>query len=172
VQSKLQLKDIETETMFKNAITLVDDSVKEVRAVSHNMMPNALLKSGLAIAVRDFIHKLSNGDQLKIDLEITGLNERLEQTIETVLFRVLQEIVSNIVKHAKANYISIQLVKHEAELTIMVEDNGVGFNTENMNEFEGIGLKNIQSRIAFLNGTVSFDSNPGKGTTVIIEVPC
>jgi signal transduction histidine kinase len=95
----------------------------------------------------------------------------LEQSTETVLFRVLQEIVSNIIKHAQANRITIQIIKHESELTVMIEDNGVGFDTSKMNEFSGIGLKNIISRIEFLKGSVDFDSNLGKGTTVIIEVP-
>jgi signal transduction histidine kinase/lipopolysaccharide biosynthesis regulator YciM len=171
LENKLQLTDIETQAILKNAIDLVDDSVKEVRAVSHAMMPNALLKSGLVAAVREFINKLSTIEQLKIDLEITGLNERLEQSTETVLFRVLQEIVSNIIKHAKANHITIQIIKFESELTIMIEDNGVGFDTKKINDFSGIGLKNILSRIEFLNGTVNFDSNIGKGTTVVIEVP-
>lgn len=171
LESKLQLKDQETEAILKNAIDLVDDSVKEVRAVSHAMMPNALLKSGLVAAIREFVNKLSTIEKLKIDLEITGLNERLEQSTETVLFRVLQELVSNIIKHAKANHITIQIIKHEHELTVMIEDNGVGFDAKKVNEFEGIGLKNIISRIDFLKGTVNFDSNIGRGTTVTIEVP-
>jgi signal transduction histidine kinase/tetratricopeptide (TPR) repeat protein len=171
LESKLSGKNIETDAILKNAIDLVDDSVKEVRAVSHSMMPNALLKSGLVAAVREFINKLSTIEKLKIDLEITGLHERLEPSTETVLFRVLQEIVSNIIKHAQANHITIQIVKHETELTIMVEDNGVGFDTKKMNEFNGIGLKNITSRIEFLKGRVDFDSVVGKGTTVVIEVP-
>jgi signal transduction histidine kinase len=85
---------------------------------------------------------------------------------------VLQEIVNNIIKHAKATEVSIQMIKHEKELTLLVEDNGVGFNVEKtLGEFSGIGLKNIQSRVAFLNGEVFFDSTPGKGTTVTIEIP-
>jgi signal transduction histidine kinase len=171
LETKLKLEETESQSALKNAIDLVDESVKEVRAVSHSMMPNALLKQGLVAAVREFIHRLSAIDKLKIDLEITGLSERLEPSTETVLFRVLQEIVSNIVKHANANHITIQIIKDGAELTIMIEDNGVGFDTSKMNEFNGIGLKNITSRIEFLNGTVNFDSNVGKGTTVVIEVP-
>ena len=171
LQDRLHLTDIESQTLFKNSMDLVDDSVKEVRAVSHNMMPNALLKSGLVAAVREFVNKLNTGEKLKIDLEINGLNERLEQTTEAILFRVLQEIVSNIVKHAKASHISIQLIKHDTELTVMVEDNGVGFDTKKINNFDGIGLKNIQSRIAFLKGSVNFDSAIGRGTTVVIEIP-
>ncbi|MCW3071386.1 MAG: hypothetical protein JWO44_1276 [Bacteroidetes bacterium] len=171
LESKLHLAEIETQSALKNAIDLVDDSVKEVRAVSHSMMPNALLKSGLVAAVREFIQKLSTAGQLKIDLEITGLNERLEQSTETVLFRVMQEIVSNIIKHAQANQVTIQIIKHEDELTVMIEDNGIGFDTAKLNEFSGIGLKNIVSRVEFLKGKVDFDSVAGKGTTVTIEVP-
>ncbi len=171
LQSHLNPADAAMQTMLKNSMDLVDDSVKEIRTVSHNMMPNALLKSGLVAAVKEFVQKLNIGDRLKIDLEITGLSERLEPTSEAILFRVLQEVVSNIVKHAQANFISIQLVKHEQELTMMIEDNGIGFDTNRLQEFSGIGLKNIQSRVAFLNGHVNFDSSPGKGTTVVIEIP-
>jgi two-component system NarL family sensor kinase len=168
---KLNKEDSNTKELYTHAIELVDDSVKEIRAVSHSMMPNSLLKSGLVAAVRELVQKLNMGDKLHIDLSISGLNERLEPTTEAILFRVLQEIVSNIVKHAQASQISIQLIKHEKELTVMVEDNGVGFDTAKSNEFSGIGIKNIQSRITFLNGIVNFDSALGKGTTVVIEIP-
>lgn len=171
LSERLQGSDSATQTALKNAMDLLDDSVKEIRTVSHNMMPNALLKSGLVAAVREFVQKLGNAERLKIDLEVTGLSERLDPTVEAILFRVLQEIVSNIVKHAQASVISIQLIKHEQELTVMVEDNGVGFDASNLMAFNGIGLKNIQSRVAYLNGQVNFDSLPGKGTTVVIEIP-
>lgn len=156
---------------LKNTLDLIDDSVKEVRAVSHNMMPNTLIKLGLASAVREFITKLGNLPNLKIDLEIIGLDKRLDENAETALYRAIQEIVSNIIKHAGANKISIQLIRHDKELSVVIEDNGVGFDTSRINEFEGIGLKNILSRVEFINGTVHFDSIPGKGTTVLIDVP-
>lgn len=156
---------------YQLLLQLVDDAVKEVRSVSHNMMPNALIRSGLASAVRDFVHKISASDALKIDLQIVGLNDRLENTTEAVLYRVLQECVSNIVKHAQASYISIQLIQHENHLNMLIEDNGKGFDTQNLSQVEGIGLKNMQSRVQFLNGTILFDSMPGKGTTVSIDIP-
>jgi two-component system NarL family sensor kinase len=156
---------------LKLLMELVDESVKEVRAVSHNMMPNALLRSGLVSAVREFVNKISTSGLLKIDLEITGLSGRLEGTTETVLYRVLQECVSNIIKHAKATSVSIQLIKHDSYLNLMLEDNGKGFDTSRINDFAGIGLKNIISRVQFLNGTIEFDSQLGKGTTVIIDIP-
>ncbi len=156
---------------YQDLITLVDDAVKEVRSVSHNMMPNALIRSGLVSAVRDFVNKLSLSQMLKVDLQIVGLNERLENTTETVLYRVLQETVNNIIKHADASQISIQLIKHNDYLNMMVEDNGKGFDASRLHSFEGIGLKNIVSRIQYLDGSVDFDSSPNRGTTVIINVP-
>ncbi|MDQ3048191.1 MAG: sensor histidine kinase [Bacteroidota bacterium] len=169
LESSLDLQNDEQRLMMKNALEIIDDSVKEVRSVSHSMMPNALIKSGLATAVREFLNRISHTDKLKIELEIDGLNERLEPTAETVLFRVLQEIVNNIIKHSEASIVNIQLIRHEDELTLMVEDNGKGFDINRVSG--GIGLKNIQSRVEYLNGSVHFDSHPGKGTTVSIEIP-
>jgi len=171
LESKITTQTDEQKLAMQNALSLVDDSVKEVRAVSHNMMPNTLIKQGLASAVREFITKLGNAPTLKVDLEIVGLDTRLDNQVETVLYRVIQEIVNNIIKHAKASQISMQLIRHEAELSIMIEDNGVGFDTNQLDNFEGIGLKGIQTRIEFLNGSVHFDSTVGRGTTVIIDIP-
>jgi signal transduction histidine kinase len=156
---------------FNTLLTLVDEAVKEVRSVSHNMMPNALLTSGISAAFREFVNKISTAGSLKVDLQIIGLTERLNSSTETVLYRVLQECVSNIVKHAQASYISIQLVKHNNHLNMIIEDNGKGFDTKKINSFEGIGFKNIISRVQFLNGCVDFDSTIGSGTTINIEIP-
>lgn len=156
---------------FNTVVQLVDDAVKEVRSVSHNMMPNALIKQGLTSAVRDFINKMKPASGLKISLEMHGMEERLEPTQETVLYRILQECVNNIIKHAQASAVSIQLVRHDHNLSVMVEDNGKGFDSKKVNQFDGIGLKNIISRVEFLNGSVDFDSTPGKGTTVNISIP-
>jgi two-component system NarL family sensor kinase len=161
-------KDKET---FRTLIQLVDDTVKEVRSVSHNLIPNALIRSGLSSAVRDFVHNINNTDQLRVDLQIVGLNTRLEKTMEAILYRVLQESINNIIKHAQASQINIQLVQHPTYLNMLIEDNGIGFDTRLINQHEGIGLKNMTSRIQFLNGTIAFDSMPGKGTTVIIDIP-
>ena len=94
----------------------------------------------------------------------------MNTTIETIVFRVLQEIVNNILKHSKATIVTIQIIKDIEELTIIVEDNGVGFDV-NTAKSDGIGLKNLQSRIEYLHGTVNIDSHLQKGTTIIIELP-
>ena len=155
---------------FEKIISLVDESCKEIRAVSHQMMPNALLKSGLASAIKEFIDKIDTR-VLKVNLHSEGLNERLDGNVETVLYRVIQECVNNVIKHSGANSLDISLIKDADGIAATIEDNGKGFNAKDKEKFEGIGLKNILSRIGFLKGTVDFDSSPGKGTLVAIHVP-
>jgi two-component system NarL family sensor kinase len=169
--SSLQDENTEQKEKLKNLMDMVDDSVKELRSISHNMIPNVLIRYGLTTAVKEFINKISSTDTFKIDLQIVGINDRLESKVETVLYRVLQECISNIIKHAKASEVSIQLIRHDSSLNLLLEDNGVGFDASMVNDFEGIGLKNIISRVNYLNGTIDFDSTPGKGTTVIIDIP-
>lgn len=171
IQNLFPAASHEQKIAITNSVDLIDEAVKEVRAISHNMMPNMLIKSGLAKAVREFIDRISSTGLLKAEVQIIGLDQRLEPQTENILFRVLQEIVSNIIKHAKANHVSIQLIRDQKEITMMVEDNGVGFDSNKVNDFDGIGLKNIQSRIEFLNGRIDFDSLPGRGTIVNIEIP-
>lgn len=161
----------ESELFLGNAIQLIDESVKDVRSISHNLMANGLIKSGLVSAVREFINQINLSNQLKINIETVGLENRLNPLQENVLYRVLQEVVNNIIKHANANEVNIQLIKHDNELNLLIEDNGMGFDLNEAMEKGGIGLKNIQSRIEFINGKVDFDSYPGKGTTVNIEIP-
>lgn len=162
---------IEQETLFINTSTMIDDAAREIRTVSHDLMPNALLMQGLVSAVRDFVNRLSLSGKVKVSLDVANLDERLPQLTETVLYRVLQELVGNIIKHSDAKSVQIQLVRHQKEFTMMIEDDGKGFDTSQMSNFKGIGLKNIISRVDFLNGKVNFDSSPNRGTTVIVEVP-
>lgn len=156
--------------LFEKTIDLVDESCKEVRSISHNMMPNVLLRSGLTSAVRDFVSKIDNSI-LNVNLETSGLNERLDSNIETVLYRVIQESVNNVIKHSGANQLDIQMNIDESEITVTIEDNGKGFDVSNKGNFEGIGLKNIITRVEFLKGTVEWDSTPGNGTLVAIHIP-
>lgn len=162
--------DERVNSSLQNAFDLIREAAAEVRAVSHSMVPNALLKSGLVAALRDFVGKV-NTERLKVNLIVHGLNDRLDENVETVVYRVLQELVNNVIKHAHASEITIQLIREKTELSIVVEDNGNGFDTSTLSEKAGIGLKNIESRIEYLNGSVHFDSSPGKGTTVMVEIP-
>jgi len=178
VAAKMQLESFmdrqnsksEEQASLQHAFDLVTEASIEVRAISHSMVPNALLKSGLVAAIRDFVNRTSN-ERLMINLQVLGLDGRLSETVETVIFRVLQELVNNILKHAAASEVVIQLIRENDELTLIVEDNGVGFDSSKLTEKAGMGLRNIESRVQFLHGQVHFDSTIGKGTTVIIEIP-
>ncbi|TAH03228.1 MAG: hypothetical protein EAZ15_03680 [Sphingobacteriales bacterium] len=156
--------------LAEKTLALVDESCKEVRNISHQMMPNLLLKSGLASAIKDFIDKIDK-ESLKVNLQTVGLNQRLATNIELVLYRVLQETVNNVIKHAEASQLDIQLVKDTQSITATIEDNGKGFDKNLMEKFEGIGLKNIRTRVEYLKGSVDFDTQLNGGTVVSIWIP-
>ncbi len=177
--AKMNLSAFESESIFESEkqkqefgriIQLVDDSCKEVRTVSHIMMPNALLKNNLSAAVKDFVNKLSNKN-LSVQVYTEGLEERVDANIETVLYRVIQECVNNAIKHAGATTLDISLIKDKDGISGTIEDNGKGFDTTDKSKYDGIGLKNIITRIEYLKGTVDFDSSLGKGTLIALHVP-
>ncbi|WP_304063162.1 sensor histidine kinase, partial [Pedobacter glucosidilyticus] len=170
IADQLSFKDTKALYNFNNTLKLVDESCREVRSISHQMAPNVLLRAGLVSAIRDFVLKVDER-LLKINLEVDGLSERLELHIETVLFRIIQESVNNAIKHAKANLLDIQLIKDEDGLSIMIEDNGEGFDGSKLNEFEGMGLKNMRTRVEYLKGKIDVDSALGRGTLVSIWLP-
>ena len=155
---------------FQNAIRMVDDGCREVRAVSHAMMPNALLKAGLGAAVREFLGQIDYR-VLKINLLAEGLEQKLDPKLETVMYRVVQECVNNVIKHAQASQLDISLRREADGLTALIEDNGRGFDATDRRMFEGIGLKNIQARLALFGGSADWDTRPGHGTAVTIFVP-
>jgi two-component system NarL family sensor kinase len=168
--SKLQLSNEQDAALLEKTLALVDESCKEVRSVSHNMMPNALLKSGLSSAVKIFLDKIDH-KQLKVNLHTEGLENRLSDNIEITLYRVIQETVNNVIKHAHANQLDISLIKDIDGISCTIEDNGIGFNSASLSLIDGIGIKNIKARITYLQGSVEWDSFANKGTLVAVHVP-
>ncbi|MBI1185508.1 hypothetical protein GC194_14655 [bacterium] len=157
--------------VYKKAFHLLDKASDEVRRISHNMASSVLVKFGLAAALRDLVETISSSEKLHIDLKLIGITERLENSVEIHVFRTVQELLGNILKHAKATKVTVQLVMHESELMLMVEDNGVGFNPVDGAKFKGMGLSNMEARVAHLDGKLEIDSLSGKGTTIIITIP-
>jgi two-component system NarL family sensor kinase len=156
--------------LAEKTLALVDESCKEVRVISHQMMPNMLLRSGIASDVKSFIEKIDS-ESLKVSVEATGFKNKLESNVEIVLYRVIQETVNNVIKHAKATTLFIKLHRDATGINAIISDNGIGFNVALKDDFEGIGLKNITTRIEYLKGSVNYQSEPGMGTTVNIWVP-
>ncbi len=156
--------------LIQKSLALVDESCKEVRQVSHNMMPNALLMKGLVNAVREFIGQIDHRS-LNINLTAEGIDFPLPSHVETVLYRVIQESVNNVIKHAKASELDISILLSNDGIDVMIEDNGLGFDPNKLSSTAGIGLENIRSRIQFLKGTVEWNTSLGKGTLVSIFIP-
>ncbi|MBK0384251.1 sensor histidine kinase [Pedobacter sp. SD-b] len=169
-EDDVYFKDDNIKNNFLKTINLVDHSCKELRTISHQMASDVLIKLGLVAAIRDFIQNIDQ-NKLKVNFQSIGINDRIPSNIETVLYRVVQESVNNTIKHAKASNLDIQLLKEQGELTLIIEDNGIGFNVDDMGKFKGIGLQNIQSRVAYLKGNIDFDSAPNRGTVISIFVP-
>lgn len=167
---RVKIEREEDQFLAEKTVALVDESCKEVRVISHQMMPNMLLRSGIASDVKNFIEKIDS-ERLKVNVEANGFKNRLESNVETVLYRVIQETVNNVIKHSKASKLDIILNREAAGIKAEIADNGVGFNTALIGDFEGIGLKNIITRIEYLKGTVKYESSPGSGTRVKIWVP-
>ena len=121
-------------------------------------------------AIREFIDKIDHRS-LQIDIHSEGLDGKLNPDTETVLYRVIQESVNNVIKHSEANRLDISFINDTDGVSVTVEDNGKGFNTTNTSHFAGIGLKNMKTRIEYLRGTIEWNSGEGNGTLVAIHIP-
>lgn len=151
---------------------MIDRACTEVRRIAHNMMPQTLALSGLSGSLHDIVTQL-NQRGLDTELELIGQPDlRLDEDRQAMLLRILQELTHNVVKHAQATKLFIQLLDQPSQLLLTVEDNGIGFNADfARTNGKGIGLANIDSRVAFLGGDIQYDASPGHGTTVSLTVP-
>ncbi|MBX2964165.1 MAG: sensor histidine kinase [Cyclobacteriaceae bacterium] len=155
--------------LFRKSYALVDNTAEEMRRIAHNMMPEVLMKLGLVNALQDLCMSISAGKLLKVSLEIHGLEQRLSSSTEVMLFRIVQELLNNIIKHAHATEAIIQFIREGNRLSVMVEDNGRGFDTERADKAKQAGLETIENRVAYLNGKLSIDSQKDVGTTVMMD---
>ncbi|TAF95964.1 MAG: hypothetical protein EAZ47_02780 [Bacteroidetes bacterium] len=160
----------EDQFLAEKTMALVDESCKEVRVISHKMMPNFLLKSGIASDIRSFIEKIDE-HTLKINFESIGFKEQLEFNEEVILYRVIQELINNVIKHSQANQLDLMLEKNKQHIQVSVADNGKGFDYETAVAKGGLGLKNILVRVEYLKGSIEFLPNKPTGSLVKIMVP-
>jgi signal transduction histidine kinase len=160
------LSKIDTENLNK-VIDMIDESCAQVRSISHNLMPASIVDYGLLETIREFCSKMNASQTVKIDFQSFGNPIELSQKTETVIYRIIQELVTNILKHSKATEAMIQFNYREDELFITVEDNGIGFDKNAISP--GIGHKNIKTRIDFLNAQLDVDSSSA-GTSYTISI--
>lgn len=157
--------------LFEKTGSLLDDAYNEVRSMAHLKNSGVIAKNGLLPAVEKLAKNASGTNKLKVEVEDFGLEDRLENTLEITIFRIIQELVTNVIKHANASEATISITQHQDSLNIIVEDNGKGFDAQKFQQKEGMGLSGIERRIEHLEGTLEVDSTLGKGTSVLIDIP-
>ncbi|MFT3979521.1 MAG: histidine kinase [Ferruginibacter sp.] len=160
---------LKEEPLFIKSYEMVNAASEEVRRIAHNMMPEVLIKIGLLQATQELCNSVSAGKLLTVTLQSYGMEQRLGSSTEIMLFRIIQELLNNIIRHAKATEALIQFNREGDRLSIIVEDNGHGFNTAAADGKAKAGLASVESRVHYLNGTLSIDSQQNSGTTVMMD---
>ena len=159
----------EVDKQWQNSIKLIDEAVTEVRHISHNMMPNALVSIGFEAALKEQVHIINDAGKVKVHAELPAEKIPLPESEAIALYRVIQEVLNNALKYAEAKNIWLT-ISHDLALSISIKDDGKGFDTNVINTSDGIGWQNIYSRMEILNGEVHIHSNPGHGSEISLKL--
>lgn len=155
------------EKEFEKIVKQLDGSVTELRLIARNMMPQTLLKFGLEVALKDLTES-AMGNTIHIDFQPLNISGNIALEEQIIIYRIVQEMLTNTLKHAQATEVVLQCSENEQHFYITVEDNGLGFDTSKYKK--GLGLENIKSRVAYLKGRFDLESS-SSGTTINIEIP-
>ncbi|MFA7627193.1 MAG: two-component regulator propeller domain-containing protein, partial [Candidatus Kapaibacterium sp.] len=164
-----KLDDDNIKDNLKEQIKLIDNIVKELRQFAYSLMPPVLERIGLTAAIEELIEIFKSQTNIKYDFYIQEKKKQFPKYVKIHIYRVVQEVLNNAVKHSNCSKISFQMLSYPKNLLIIIEDNGRGFNPATSKS--GMGLKNLQSRITLINGKIDIDSQTNHGTTITIEVP-
>ncbi|WP_040282428.1 tetratricopeptide repeat-containing sensor histidine kinase [Psychroserpens damuponensis] len=166
------LKDKQTPELYIKTNQLIDEAYNKVRTVAHAKNSGVIAKQGLLKAINEMAHNVSASNTIMIDVIDHGLENRLENSLELTIFRIVQELITNVIKHANATEVTIHITNHDDSLNLMIEDNGKGFNPSQITKTKkGMGISSIDKRIEHLNGTMTIESEKHQGTTIIIDIP-
>jgi signal transduction histidine kinase len=167
---QMETPDIKENPLYRKTLDLINNAADELRRVAHNMMPEVLLKMGLIEALQDFCNNINSGKLLTITLQSFGMDKRLGGSTEIVLYRIIQELINNIIKHAYATEALLQINREGNRLSLIIEDNGRGFDTKEAEDKRTMGITTIKNRVDYLNGRLTIDSRKDIGTTVMIDL--
>lgn len=146
------------------------DALTELRSIARNMMPETLVKFGLEAALKDYCSSMT-GNETKVMLQFYGNEKGIELSQQVTMYRVIQELINNAIKHANASEVLVQYIREGNTIDITVEDNGIGFTKEvSENETTGMGLSNLKTRVAYLKGNLDYTSELNEGTTVNVHI--
>lgn len=169
MQKKLIITE-EDGAAFEKSIHLLDQSINELRRVAHNLMPESILKFGLDGAINEFLQSIKN-ENLNIVYQSYHIEKGVGKQLDISIYRIIQELVNNAIKHSYAKDILVQLRKDENLVILEVEDNGLGFEMDTIQKENGMGLAGIRSRVAYWKGKTAIDSSKNEGTSIHIEIP-
>lgn len=164
-------KKINQDELFDKTESLIDEAYLKVRSIAHAKNAGVIANQGLLIAVQMMAEKISSADKIKIEVIDYSLNKRLDNSLEISVFRTIQELITNVIKHAEANNITINISLFDNNLNIIIEDDGKGFDALKIDTTKGMGITSIKTRINHLRGTFEIDSTLEKGTSIIINIP-
>lgn len=166
----IQDKETDEEKLpeFKHTTDLIDVAVSEIRTISQDLQPGALKRLGLVSAVNDLVNRYQTKNGPEITFQHFGLPKEMEQSFALSIYRIVQEILNNALKHSKASEIFVQLNREDDDIVIHIEDDGIGFDPEK--KYKSMGLENIKSRVNYHKGTIDIDSRKDQGTSFIIHL--
>ena len=140
-----------------------------MRQLLLNLSPTVLEEFGYTTAIEGLVNKINETRQINFDLVVFGMNHRLKKEYELALYRITQELINNVLRHAEAKHVSLQIGHRDEKIILMMEDDGKGFDINAHKD--GYGLNNLDARTKLMQGIMTIDSQPGKGTSVLIEIP-
>ncbi|WP_291093033.1 MULTISPECIES: sensor histidine kinase [unclassified Flavobacterium] len=162
----------EENKLYEKTDHLIEEAYQKVRDMAHFKNSGIVGNEGLVPAVKKMADKMSVLNLLEMNVIPFGLKDRLDNKLEVSLFRMIQELCTNIIKHAKASEVNIYLTQHNGtDINLIIEDNGIGFDPKAVKSSDGMGLKNIEKKVEQMGGTFSIDTIKNKGTTIIIDIP-
>ena len=159
----------EQRNSLSHILEINSKTLESSRKIAHDLLPPVLDKFGLKVALEELFEEFTKSNQIEIKSNIEELSF-LNSTVELHIFRILQELINNSIRHGKAKLLDIKLVKvNETGFELNYNDDGIGFDSEKISKNSGIGLQNIESRVAILNGIFTVTSTPEKGSTFIVN---
>ncbi|MEP4532748.1 MAG: ATP-binding protein, partial [Cyclobacteriaceae bacterium] len=160
------------EDVFENSSKVLDDMYKELKGICFNLMPETLIKSGVVDAIREFATRVNHTGKVFVEVDTFGITERLQDLQEISIYRITQEWINNVLKYSDADKITISLTSDEEEITLLIEDNGSGFDKNDLINGNGNGWKNMNSRANLIKGELELDTTAGiRGSSLIVNAP-
>lgn len=167
--SEKNLTEME-QASYQNVLEMIDRACSELRTISHNMLPAGLEHFGLVKTMESLVRRINQSGKTQFQLDMIGMEKGFGADTDIHLYRILLELINNVIRHAHAENATVQVVRLDDSISMLVEDDGIGFEITSQ-QLESIGLLSVRSRVEALRGKVQIDSHPGSGTTITLEIP-